>query len=146
MNFDFNVKEWDRNSQIIAAAVVLGLISLILPWFSYGSYSENGFRFIGIFPWLFMGYPAFVVLTRSEMKRDISIACATVPIATVLYFILYMSFEGGGDVVGIGMYLFIICAIACGYGVYNYKTPQPTEPKVIEVEATPVKEESAKDE
>lgn len=131
MNFDFNVKDWDRNSQIIAGAFVLALVSLFLPWFS-GYFDENGLSVYGILPFLAMGYPAYVVVTRSEMKKEIAVTCATVSLATVVYFLLVVSIDDMFDSIGVGfgMFLFAVSAAANYYGVYKYETP--VEPKVIE--------------
>jgi len=120
-NMNQKLTSWGIGKNIIAIASIVGFVAMFLPWQSAYGYSLNGWGIpsggywliiSGILALTFLLVPISSIITKGKNSH------IAFPIISLIILLVSVTSYEGVSPDGIGLYLFILSAIAVICGVY----------------------------
>ncbi|NLM24800.1 MAG: hypothetical protein GX208_01595 [Firmicutes bacterium] len=116
--------DWNLGGIIIFLSLLVAIVSLFMTWIDLGPMTWNGLDQKGYISLLFWIYPLVRLFQNKKIHSIIGIISAAAAIALVLFFLTDLSVDFyvvEFNVTGIGVYVFVVAAIALALGVIMYQ-------------------------
>ena len=124
-----NFQTMNKQRKFILIAAAIGIIGMFLPWVSVFLFSYNGMHGWGILAFLaFIGTVVVALMGDQTKNLDktfwfIALACGALATLVVVWNLLDALGNGGGSILGVGIYIAALGAIGTLLAAYIFRSP-----------------------